>query len=72
LHLVGEAGPELINFRGGESVLNAQNTQKALATAGGNSNTFNVTFNNTSDTSAYKMLQQLRQYNRALAINGVF
>lgn len=73
LALVGEAGPELVNFKGGERVLNARNTQRALegATSGNAGNTFNVTFNNLQDTSAYAMMSQLRQYNRQMAINGV-
>ena len=71
IHLVGEAGPELVRFRGGEQVLNAQNTQKALENIGGSTNNFNVVFNNLQDTSAYTMIQQLRQYNRNLAINGI-
>ena len=73
LALVGEAGPELVNFKGGERVLNARNTQRALegATSGNAGNTFNVTFNNLQDTTAYAMMSQLRQYNRSLAINGV-
>lgn len=70
LHIVGEAGPELVNFRGGEQVLNNRNTQKALACVDGG-NTFNVVFNNTADTTAYAMMSQLRQYNREMAINGV-
>jgi phage-related tail protein len=70
LHIVGEAGPELVNFRGGEQVLNNRNTQKALASVDGG-NTFNVVFNNTQDTTAYAMMSQLRQYNREMAINGV-
>lgn len=37
----------------------------------GNSNTFNVTFNNVQDTSVYNAVSQLKQYNRELAINGV-
>lgn len=71
LALVGEAGPELVKFRGGEQVLNARNTQKALASAGGNTNNFNVTFNNLADTSAFAMIQQLKAYNRQMAINGI-
>lgn len=73
LALVGEAGPELVNFKGGERVLNARNTQRALegATSGNAGNTFNVTFNNLQDTSAYAMMSQLRAYNRQMAINGV-
>jgi len=71
LTLVGEAGPELVAFNGGEQVLNNRNTQKALAGMSGNTNNFNVTFNNLQDTTAYAMMSQLRQYNRQMAINGV-
>ena len=71
LAVVGEAGPELVNFRGGEQVLNAHNTQKALNGMGGNTNNFNVTFNNLQDTSAFTMMQQLKAYNRQLAVNGI-
>jgi len=71
LTLVGEAGPELVNFRGGEQVLNNHNTQKALDNMGGSTNNFNVTFNNLQDTSAFTMLQQLKAYNRQMAINGI-
>lgn len=72
LAIVGEAGPELVNFKGGEQVLNAHNTQKALATASGaKGNIWNVTFNNLQDTSAYAMMNQLKQYNRELALNGL-
>lgn len=68
LHLVGEAGPELVAFNGGEKVYNAEETSRMLN--GGNN--FNVTFNNTQDTTAFAMMQQLRQYNREMAINGIF
>ena len=72
LTLVGEAGPELVRFNGGEQVLNNRNTNKALQEMNGNkSNVFNVTFNNTMDTTAYAMMSQLRQYQRQLAFNGV-
>ena len=71
LHLVGEAGPELVKFRGGEQVLNASNTQKALNSIGGNSNTFNVNFTNVKDTSAYALVSQFKQYSRQMAINGI-
>lgn len=33
LHLVGENGPELVGFKGGESVLNARRTKAALVSA---------------------------------------
>ena len=71
LTLVGEAGPELVNFRGGEQVLNNHNTNKALSEMGNKSNVFNVTFNNTQDTTAFAMMTQLKQYQRNLAFNGV-
>lgn len=71
LAIVGEAGPELVKFNGGEQVLNNRNTNKALAEAGKSTNNFNVTFNNLQDTTAYAMMQQLKQYNRQMAINGV-
>lgn len=71
LSIVGEAGPELVNFRGGEQVLNSHNTQKALEGMGGTTINQNVTFNNLQDTTAFAMMQQLKQYNRQMAINGV-
>lgn len=70
LAVVGEAGPELVRFRGGEQVLNTKNTQKVLSGAG-TSNNFNVTFNNIQDTTAFALMQQLKQYNRQMAINGI-
>ena len=70
LAVVGEAGPELVKFRGGEQVLNTKNTQKVLSSAG-TSNSFNVTFNNLQDTTAFALMQQLKQYNRQLSINGI-
>jgi len=71
LAMVGEAGPELVKFRGGEQVLNNRNTNKALAEMGKATNNFNVTFNNLQDTTAFAMMNQLKAYNRQLAINGV-
>ena len=71
LSIVGEAGPELVRFRGGEQVLNNRNTNKALENMGGKTNNFNVTFNNLQDTTAFNMMQQLKAYNRQMAINGV-
>jgi hypothetical protein len=38
---------------------------------GNKSNVFNVTFNNTQDTTAFAMMTQLKQYQRNLAFNGV-
>ena len=71
LHLVGEAGPELVRFRGGEQVLNANNTQKALEGMGGTTINQSVTFNNLQDTTAYAMMNQFKQYNRQMAINSI-
>jgi phage-related protein len=70
LAIVGEAGPELVNFNGGEQVLSNRKTNQLLAGAG-NSNTFNVNFYETKDTTAFAMVNQLKQYNRQMAINGV-
>ena len=72
LALVGEAGPELVRFNGGEQVINSRNTQKLLADSNGKgSSVFNVTFNNTQDTTAFAMMSQLKRYQRNLAFNGV-
>ena len=71
LALVGEAGPELVWFNGGEQVLNSHNTQKALEGMGGKTINQSITFNNLQDTTAYAMMNQFKQYNRQMAINGV-
>lgn len=71
LAIVGEKGPELVNFKGGEQVINNFNTQKLLTNAGNSSNNFSVVFNNTKDTTAYTMMRELKQYNRQMAINGI-
>lgn len=71
LAIVGEEGPELVRFRGGEQVINNTNTEKLLAGAGNSSNNFSVVFNNTKDTTAYTMMRELKQYNRQMAINGI-
>jgi hypothetical protein len=71
LAIVGEAGPELVKFNGGEQVLNNRNTQKAIADMNKGGTVFNVTFENTVDTTAFAMMKQLRQYQRNLAFNGV-
>jgi hypothetical protein len=69
LHIVGERGPELVRFNGGERVYNNADTMKMMS--GSKTNNFNVTFNNLQDTSAFAMMSQLKQYNREMAINGV-
>lgn len=72
LAVVGEQGPELVDFKGGERVYNNQDTRQILSQAGSSGgNNFNVTFNNVQDTSAYTMMRQLKDYNRQMAINGV-
>lgn len=72
MYLVGEAGPELVQFNGGERVLNNRNTNKALSEMGSNGgNTFNVIFNNLQDTTAFAMMNQLKQYKRQMAINSI-
>ena len=71
LSIVGEAGPELVDFKGGERVYNATNTEKILAGANKGGSVFNVTFNNTKDSTAYGMMTQLKLYQRNLAFNGV-
>ena len=69
LAVVGEQGPELVRFNGGEQVYNARETSQILSGNGGN--TFNVNFYEMKDTSAYTMMKQLRQYNRNMALNGI-
>lgn len=71
LHLVGEAGPELVRFKGGEQVYNANETRNMLQSGNVGGNNFNVTFNNMQDTSAFTMLQQMKQWQRDMAINGI-
>ena len=70
LHIVGECGPELVRFNGGERVYNNADTMKMIAGAG-KTNNMSITFNNIKDTSAFAMMSQLKQYQRELAINGV-
>jgi DNA repair exonuclease SbcCD ATPase subunit len=69
LHIVGERGPELVRFNGGERVYNNADTMKMMS--GSKTNNFNVTFNNLQDTSAFAMMNQLKRYNKEMAINGV-
>lgn len=71
LALVGERGPELVDFRGGERVFNADNTRKILSGESRGGNVFTMNFYNTSQTTAYTMMRQMRQYGRELAFNGV-
>ena len=72
LSVVGERGPELVNFKGGEQVINAENTRKMLSGGGNNtSNTFSMVFNNTPKTTAFEMMREVKKYSRQLAFNGV-
>lgn len=71
LHIVGESGPELVAFKGGERVYNNAESMRMLNGASSGGNNFNVTFNNLQDTSAFAMMNQLKQYNRELAINSI-
>lgn len=72
LALVGEQGPELIDLHGGERIYNADSTRDILSGGGsGSSNVWNVTFNNTVDTTAYTMMRQLKGYQRQMAVNGI-
>lgn len=68
--LVGEQGPELVNFRGGEQVIPAPQTKQILQSGTGGS-VFNVTFNNTVDTTAFTMMKQMKGWQRSLAFNAV-
>jgi phage-related tail protein len=71
LHIVGESGPELVAFKGGERVYNNAESMRMLNGASSGGNNFNVTFNNLQDTSAFAMMNQLKQYNREMAINSI-
>ena len=72
LALVGERGPELIDLHGGERIYNADSTRDILSGgSSGSSNVWNVTFNNTVDTTAYTMMRQLKGYQRQMAVNGI-
>ena len=70
LAVVGEEGPELVNFRGGEQVISAPQTKQMLQSGTGGS-VFNVTFNNTVDTTAFTMMKQMKGWQRSLAFNAV-
>ena len=72
LALVGERGPELIDLHGGERIYNAETTRDIMSGgSSGSSNVWNVTFNNTVDTTAYTMMRQLKGYQRQMAVNGI-
>lgn len=71
LALVGEEGPELVNFRGGEQVIPAPQTKQILQSGASGGSIFNVTFNNLQDTSAYAMMRQLKGWQKDLAFNAV-
>ena len=69
--LVGEEGPELVRFRGGEQVLNNRDTMGLLSSPARSGSVFNVTFNNTVDTTAFTMMKQMKGWQRSLAFNAV-
>lgn len=71
LAMVGEEGPELINFRGGEQVIPAPQTKQILQSGASGGSIFNVTFNNTVDTTAFTMMKQMKGWQRSLAFNAV-
>lgn len=52
-HWVGENGPEILNFAGGEKVLDAKKSKELVSTAGGRKSTVagKPTFNNTVNVS---------------------
>lgn len=62
VHLVGEDGPELVYFNGGEKVLNAHDTLQAMESnpLAGNTNNVQVSFNieGNADTNTVAMFQQ--------------
>jgi hypothetical protein len=68
--LVGEEGPELVRFHGGEQVVPAPQTRQILG-VGNSGSVFNVTFNNTQDTTAFAMMKQMKGWQRSLAFNAV-
>ena len=71
LAVVGERGPELVDFRGGERVYNNADSKKIMTGGKQTSNAFNITFNNTSQTTAFTVMREMKRYSRQLAFNGV-
>lgn len=56
---VGENGPELVNFRGGERVLTANQSSAFRSTAGSERTTYYVTYNNTFKVDDIRTYQQI-------------
>lgn len=71
LTIVGEQGPELVDMHGSERVYTAQNTRELFNNSSNGGNTFNVTFNDVRDTTAYSMMKQMKDWQRSLAFNAV-
>lgn len=71
LAMVGEEGPELVNFRGGEQVIPAPQTKQILQSGASGGSIFNVNFYETRDTTAYAMMRQLKGWQKDLAFNAV-
>lgn len=71
LAMVGEEGPELVNFRGGEQVIPTPQTKQILQSGASGGSIFNVNFYETRDTTAYAMMRQLKGWQKDLAFNAV-
>ena len=56
---VGENGPELVNFRGGERVLTANQSSAFRSTAGSERTNYYVTYNNTFKVEDIRTYQQI-------------
>lgn len=56
---VGENGPELVNFRGGERVLTANQSSAFRSTAGSERTNYYVTYNNTFKVDDIRTYQQI-------------
>jgi hypothetical protein len=72
-HMVGEQGPELAYFGGGERVLNAADTSRAVSNMTTNSRnvTVNAVFNSPKAMNQYEQMRAMKQYNRELSFRGI-
>lgn len=66
VHLVGERGPELVTFNGGEKVIPADRTEKILRERTSTSNAINVNFT-INGTASEGIVSQLRDYGQDFA-----
>jgi len=69
-HIVGEQGPELKYFKGGETVIPAGKTASMLS-GGSKTNSFNYTINSPTALNTQEIIAELKQYDRELAFSGV-